>query len=768
MKFGKKITALGLVFSLLMSGCGNGSGEDGKEVSLGELDGNSAVISAGTGGSGASGDDGKAMGRFLENDIRPEGMENVYDIRETSDGKLLLLGMEGDCLTRLSSLDCGQTWETEREELMKVSLNQENIYSAALTPDGGAFVAVMNYAEYLTGSEESEPEEPNQKSGYYYYLISENGEKQELELSESISSGMGSHFVFADDGSFYVENFPTMYCLDPESGAILKSFEVGAEYVSDFGVLGDTLYIYGESLELYDRESAELLEVPSVLNEQLTALGSTPVFTASGDQELYFANRAGIYRYVRGGSVVEQVVNSSLNTLSSPDFYIGLVRVLSDGSLLVSGYDSTEGYCLFRYVYDADTPTLPETELKVYSLEESSTLRQAINMYQKSHPDVYVTLEIGLSGSDGVTASDALRTLNTNLMSGNGPDVLILDGMNWKKYQEKGILTDVSALVDEVNSSEGLFDNIVAAYRIENGIYALPTHFTLPAILGEESQISSAVSLNGLMEQALALADGEHSFLGRGSVTELAEVLAASCQNAWRQENGSLNENAMKEFLQAVQTLYDIDRSENNVGGNSTMQNSSVSVADLSMLAMEYVGGKQMMHLGQIQSAEDFGSLVSTADAVAGSSYALFEGQDGPAFVPKMIAGISSQSKEMEAAADFFQYLLSEECQSIRSQGFPLNRKAYESSQINENEEELFSMIGVNDEEGNEITLGIRRPTKEEFAWLDAQVEKVSVPADDDQVVFEAMLKACESLESVSVEEALAQVMQTLQIYLSE
>ena len=56
-------------------------------------------------------------------------------------------------------------------------------------------------------------------------------------------------------------------------------------------------------------------------------------------------------------------------------------------------------------------------------------LRQAISVYQKQNPDVYVDLEIGMSGEDSVTASDALRTLNTDIMAGKGPDILILDGM---------------------------------------------------------------------------------------------------------------------------------------------------------------------------------------------------------------------------------------------------------------------------------------------------------------------------------------------------
>ena len=48
------------------------------------------------------------------------------------------------------------------------------------------------------------------------------------------------------------------------------------------------------------------------------------------------------------------------------------------------------------------------------------------------------SLEIGTSGEDSVTVSDALRTLNTDIMAGKGPDILILDGMPVENYIQKG------------------------------------------------------------------------------------------------------------------------------------------------------------------------------------------------------------------------------------------------------------------------------------------------------------------------------------------
>ena len=66
-----------------------------------------------------------------------------------------------------------------------------------------------------------------------------------------------------------------------------------------------------------------------------------------------------------------------------------------------------------------------------------------------------------------MTVSDALKTLTTEIMAGNGPDVLLLDGMPVETYIEKGVLKDLSALIKESGGS--YFENILNAYQDAQG-----------------------------------------------------------------------------------------------------------------------------------------------------------------------------------------------------------------------------------------------------------------------------------------------------------
>ena len=76
------------------------------------------------------------------------------------------------------------------------------------------------------------------------------------------------------------------------------------------------------------------------------------------------------------------------------------------------------------YVFDPSIPSVPEKTLKVFGLSENDTVRQAIIRFQKKHTDVKV--EFNTSGKTaGEVSTDDIRTLNTELLGGNGADVLL-------------------------------------------------------------------------------------------------------------------------------------------------------------------------------------------------------------------------------------------------------------------------------------------------------------------------------------------------------
>lgn len=64
---------------------------------------------------------------------------------------------------------------------------------------------------------------------------------------------------------------------------------------------------------------------------------------------------------------------------------------------------------------------MPEKQLKIYSLEENFSIKQAMALFQKQNPDVYVKYEYTyafLEKDSSMTVTDALKNLNVELLSG--------------------------------------------------------------------------------------------------------------------------------------------------------------------------------------------------------------------------------------------------------------------------------------------------------------------------------------------------------------
>lgn len=85
-----------------------------------------------------------------------------------------------------------------------------------------------------------------------------------------------------------------------------------------------------------------------------------------------------------------------------------------------------------------------------------------------------------MSGDNGLTAEDAVKALNTEIMAGKGPDVLCLDGLPLDSYLSKGMLADLSDTLKAAEEKEEFFNNITRAFEKDGKIYAIPTRFRTP------------------------------------------------------------------------------------------------------------------------------------------------------------------------------------------------------------------------------------------------------------------------------------------------
>ena len=735
------------------------------------------------------GNSSKAMGRYLEEELPiPEGTNEIVDLQIQEDGTLGMLAGTGDGKIQFyKTADQGKTWKEEPA----LTEPENGFYEATLGKNGSVLAG-----EYVEGEDESSLGTMN------YYYCPAGGQMSQLDLSALTGDAFPFKMKIGSNGNLYLMLIGNgVLEINPEEQKVVHEYEKG-NYINYMSVTSEYLIVTtdgevhyyntetGKPVEGGDALTAQLKKDPKNL-EQGNTSGNSILF-ADGDEKdsLFYADSSGLYRYVFGGNMLEQLVDGSLNSLSAPDNNFKTMTQDADGRFYISENDFSSGSGegkVVAFTYSADTPTVPDTELTVYSLEENSSIRQAVVMFQKKYPDIYLTLETGMSGEDGITRTDALKTLNTEIMAGKGPDILILDGISAETYIKQGMLEDISGILKDA----GLLSNIQEAYTEEDGsIYAMPVKFGIPLIEGKKEDVTSVtdlVSLADTVEQHKAEygLSGEYfyklpfgySLYGRLLLEQLADDNSAS----WMKDDGTLDEEQIKEFLEQAGRIYQagkdcVEELKKTYPDyfDDSQQPSYSRFAGIGGDVRQLFLGMNTFAAGGIFSPYDFAMVDSIAQTDTDLSYQLWNGQVANCFIPVNKVGISSGSSKKEASEKFVEYLFSEEGQQVsKTDGFPVAESVYDGTAYWDQGAVgtvLSQGSSENSETGQMITYEVKVPEEEKVSQLKNLGKTLTTPILDNAIIFSAVADAGEKYLNgeIGLDEAVAAVMQQANLYLAE
>lgn len=575
---------------LLTAGCGNQNSNVG--------DGNPDSSPEGMQESSV-GEENTAMGRYaeVETDLTEE-LEVVREMRQMPDGTFIIT----DITTGIwESKDQGMTWEKVSNEWLDEKMEHSYFMAIKMAPDGTLGVIYDDYEEEAMGDESGDESEPDQQDG------SEAEDKEEGE-DESEADGEGEESEESEEEASIFDFAPICELIKPDGTVIPVDLAVSENemypdnvWISDSGrifvtTLGDIIYEisedgssrqiltaenrpqlvqfqenlmivdgydYGAPL-LYDMEKEEIVEEPELdafVRENYPDRGFNggswyDLYIFPGkDGELYLAGDKGLHRYEMGEGSITQLIDGSLSRLGNPLFTMKNMMLLESGEFLAV---SSSGK-LVRFTYDPDMPSVPSENLKVYSLEDSYSIRTAISLYQINHPEVYVEYEVGMAEGDAVTREDALKKLNTQIMAGEGPDVLMMDGLPMDSYMEKGLLLDLTDLMADLSKEIDLYENLYQAMAEEGKVYVVPTEVHLPVMLGREKYVSGMKDLASIADEICRIREDnpEKDIIYLCEEKEIMKAFAPIAAPVWKDGNGEINEKAIGEFLTQMKRIYD-------------------------------------------------------------------------------------------------------------------------------------------------------------------------------------------------------------------
>ena len=415
-----------------------------------------------------------------------------------------------------------------------------------------------------------------------------------------------------------------------------------------------------ESLILYDGEDGkEKTRYPLNLNQYFGVPG---IVGENGDISLLSVE--GIQVLKNGSGIWEQIIEGKSNTMGSPKYYASGFAAGSQEDYFVYYNSMDETNKLSHYVYYPDMPVEPEKELTIFSLSDNNTIRQAVSEYQIENPNVKVDFQPLLEEGSAAVADDYIRTLNAELLAGEGPDILILDGLSEESYIEKGVLADITDEIERLTASGDFLANIAEECRVDGRIYSVPVRIGLPMTFGRKEALKEAGQLSSLADYVQAHESGQ--VFGTVDREALLSFYADAFLNDIVKEGDVVEETELTEFLTDMKRM--IDGSEVSDG---TREKRPSSIWGLMEKGTQLYSNENNGFFEYGQGA----SIIEQAQGKLEADVILIN----ETYVPYGTIGITKASKNQDLAIGFLQTVLSEDVQrSDFYDGFAVNQNALE------------------------------------------------------------------------------------------
>lgn len=615
------------------------------------------------------------MGRYVQTDITPAAARGtpLRNLQVWEDGTLACF-TGGTKPVLHTSGDAGASW---RETPL--------ICPEETDPEYGAFVALPGGGVWMAG--------PDEKEGALRLYETDTENAREIEVPAFTEAAQREEtltpmVLTAQDDTVVITALvkrqqetqegmnARAYVFSAGSGAMKRVFDV--ELHTSGALHGETLTVFTPEGERVDYA---LTDGRETLRERVNDSPYMAVGTVDEEGAACLFLQTGIRRVLPEGSIPEVLCADTAFAYADSACSVRFAVALPDGGFCAAYVGENGG--LFRYDFSVETPAKGENAISVWALNASQTLKAAVTRFRQNNPETDVVLELGHPEGEEISVSDddLVRSLNARLVAGDGPDVIILDGLDGWKMAEKGFLTDLTGLVEEAD----YFESFLHAWRRDGRTWAYPARVELLVLAGDtgleapmdtwgalSEGVRECPDLSGIQD-SYNLPREEQPLLFFDNWNDMLAAFYPAAQPALFPGGISLDRDALREWLAATKEI--VDHYGLTEEPNGKVQGAVLSV-DMGP-AYELPLSGQAYSYGSARACA--GPALGLADtplrAVGVESICPLPGN---AFVPVVNAAVTAGSQNPEAAKEFVRLLLSDDVQKEQPypEGFAVKREA--------------------------------------------------------------------------------------------
>lgn len=399
----------------------------------------------------------------------------------------------------------------------------------------------------------------------------------------------------------------------------------------------------------------------------------------------FYADSEGIYRVAAGGTLKEEITPSGGFTFSVQGKIITNLAYFQDSFFCVVKDRTDDSAQLYSYTFDPDATPPEQIELTVWSLSDSPTVRKVLSEYQQQHNDI--AIQYTVSGSDDLTTEDVLKALNTELLAGSGPDLIVFDGIDVTPYIENGVLADLNESLQEFS----ILDSIKNAFSVDGKTYIAAARYAIPSIWGTAEDMDQITDLSSFIEFVKScpprddynLSDNDYytalpeedkyavSFM---TPQEILEFLMSTSASELITDN-TLNQEQLQQLFEAIEsigTYYNMASYRTEQEDDSIVYSDGGDSITISGASREVINNRARIGRNLIDSPAFLGWITKKWEGQAPELKSA-PGLCERAYSPKVLLGINASSPNQEAAKELLKAFFSSDIQNtVVGDGLPV------------------------------------------------------------------------------------------------
>ncbi len=501
------------------------------------------------------------------------------------------------------------------------------------------------------------------------------------------------------------------------------------------------------------------------------------LYAGSGEYDFYYTDSSNFCGYNIKKQSGEQLVNwVDADISGDPSFVIPL----SDQQILCGLYSySYSGESKYELAMLTKTPRseMPEREIITLAcLYPDQSIRVGVVNFNKTNQEYRIQLKDYSSYNTEEDYSAGLTKLNTEIISGKIPDILLTSQLPIKQYAAKGLVEDLTPYIEndtDLGGMDAFITDVFDASRVGDMLPAVTSNFGILSVLGASRIVGEEPgwTIDELNAALATMPEGCTAFgpnMDKNSLLQYICAMNIDDYVDWSTATCSFDNEEFIKLLEFCKTAPEPLDWE-NIDWETYYQEEYI---DDQTLIRE---GKMMLSLMNIYSFDDMPYYVSSFNEPV--TFIGFPSRTsiGSVFYVENGLAISSKSAHKDAAWQFVRTILTEEYQEEHIWwGLPTNKAVFEQKAADalktDDESSGGSVIVDRAYAGGPEEYNMPEITQKDIDAINSLISKIDHTANYDQSIIDIIMEeAAPFFAGKKTAEATAKVIQSrIGTYVSE